>query len=1807
MDLDKITLPSPTPASRSSRPWKAALTGVVARFQHVPGLLLLYLLALPGIAQSVRFNASFGGSGSDTGFAVAHHGGFSYVAGRTTSPDFPVTDGSTYRGDTGEVGDIFVVKLDAKGQVVAATLLGGSGSDFANGLAITDGQPVRDGTGGETVPKVLTLSGWTGSTDFRTLNPIQSTNGGKTDAVVAQFDLNLVLLFSTYLGGAEDDQFSGLTPVINDASDDDLMFFGFTTSTNFPFPTPNAADPTTTVKNLTTNADGLLVRMNRNRTIPMASLLRRTSSGNGTQNEVILAGTSGLIIPGSGFNPAQYALYVTGWTDNDFFRHSSDPTGSGRRIFLTEISPDTGGRLYSRVLGGSGDDIGQAVAITAHGVVVLGQTTSTDLPNAQPLFQAAPGGGTDAVLVGWQHLPSGLPLFARPAYVAYLGGSGEDSGRALAAAFGPQFPQSAVAERLHFAGVTGSANLPLLTSPQQPPAQATYGGGATDGFFGRLATVPNPESTGPALLLEAKNLTFDGGTDADAFTSVAAKSDNGADDFASSAAGAVRKVLAPAGRQFGLQDASGSSAEEARLVEFGTSGQPLPDLIPKIISRKSERLNEALVISILNKGTVTATGLSIDLSSNPTPPSTGEIIEVKYQGETLQPSANGTTFLLPTSVTLEESESLTVEVTVRTLPAALVATRPGILLFAEAQAAEADVNPSDNTLSTLLERHVDLEVTLVSAFQPPPGQLKTRYKFIIRNVGANDALDATVVFTGSNLREVSYDDLSRTGVEIGDLDGGPAKEFRLTIIRPGHSIELEIVATAIQPNAGTRITVKAQDVYDSNLENGEKTGQTEPKPLPDLSVRIEDRPSLLAGREENLTLVISNHGPGEASGIIGSFVDLSGLTEVIKLTTATGSFPIKSDRFTLPNVVLPAGAFLEVEVTLKTVGGVPSITLLSGVRGSEPDANVKDNDTALNISVIDLSENGDLGFGLPGAPVPAGETLSISLNVGNTGTATTEFEPIIYFPSGLPVTESPPECKPVTPNAAWFITVMREAVGHMPNELTLADALKLIEETGDRRATAEALLDSPKYYARLVNQLYPALLGRNPTDRELASAVFSLTDGLGLAALARQIQASSPESRTEELTQELLKRLVPQKTLEELIALSPNPIYRCELESIPAGGTVSLPFRINPLHPGVYVVAAEAPNYQPVQAPVPVIGAQDFGDAPALGMSPALFPPILGTYPVLAANNGARHQVNPDIGLGNLTDVDIDGQPHLYGLGDADDEDGVMFRGPLAVVVPGVGGPTPIPAVTAPALGKAGDEVKVDVQVRAPAFGLFRLNAWVDFNRDGDWADPREQVITNKVVLPGVTQFQFTVPNDVDSGLSFARFRLSSAETLDSTGPAPDGEVEDHLVLLGPLERGDAPAVYGAAPHLFPPNPVAFLGVKIDPDEVQPSVDARADDTDADGDDEDGVTEIGPFFAGVTSSLVITASEAGFVDLWLDYNRVNGFEANPAAPDPTEYVNASILGLPVGAVPAPIPVVAGPNVIRFQVPDRVNAGLSFLRVRYTPMAIPDLGPVNLAPSGEVEDYRVQLYPLAPDFGDAPDSRDVPQYPTLRANNGAFHLVTEDRFFLGQRVDVEPDGFSGLDALGDDQDNGLENPADPEPDDEDGVQFLTPLTPGQPASVQLVVTAQNPGPAFVNAWVDFNGDFDWADPGEQVLVDAPVVNGTNIVSIAVPPGARPGNTYARFRLTRDRGIGFTGAATSGEIEDYLVTVVQPAAGLRLSSIVQVGSDVELRWDGNPVLESAPTVNGPWAPVNGATSPFRTPTRATATQFYRLTRP
>lgn len=170
----------------------------------------------------------------------------------------------------------------------------------------------------------------------------------------------------------------------------------------------------------------------------------------------------------------------------------------------------------------------------------------------------------------------------------------------------------------------------------------------------------------------------------------------------------------------------------------------------------------------------------------------------------------------------------------------------------------------------------------------------------------------------------------------------------------------------------------------------------------------------------------------------------------------------------------------------------------------------------------------------------------------------------------------------------------------------------------------------------------------------------------------------------------------------------------------------------------------------------------------------------------------------------------------------------------------------------------------------------------------------------------------------------------------------------------------------------------------------------------------------------------------------------------------------------------------------------------------------------------VADATVTWLYQAFDYGDAPD----PAYPTRLASNGARHLVPSSgaTLYLG----ATPPG-SELDAKIDVAGDGAE---------EDGVTLPASFNNGQTHTITVVVTG---GEGLLNAWIDWNHDGDWSDDGEHIIADRALAAGSHELTITAPAITASATTFARFRLSSEGGLGVTGAASDGEVEDYEVTL------------------------------------------------------------------
>jgi hypothetical protein len=187
----------------------------------------------------------------------------------------------------------------------------------------------------------------------------------------------------------------------------------------------------------------------------------------------------------------------------------------------------------------------------------------------------------------------------------------------------------------------------------------------------------------------------------------------------------------------------------------------------------------------------------------------------------------------------------------------------------------------------------------------------------------------------------------------------------------------------------------------------------------------------------------------------------------------------------------------------------------------------------------------------------------------------------------------------------------------------------------------------------------------------------------------------------------------------------------------------------------------------------------DFGDAPD-SYRTVIQP---GMDPML---DGPRHTLRPNFFLGTTVDAELDGQPSIDANGDGADEDGVRIRGVL------LQGQTI----------NVGSTAALEVFASAAGF----LDAWIDFNRDGNFDEQIDldgdgvmdgtEHVANGLALNSaaniVTVAVPDVPIDLEGtllGPSFARFRFSSVGGLAATGPAIDGEVEDYQIEL---QRSDS-------------------------------------------------------------------------------------------------------------------------------------------------------------------------------------------------------------------------------------------------------------------------------------------------------------------------------------------------------------------------------------------------------------------------------
>jgi len=186
------------------------------------GIWDVFVTKLNAAGSVLVYSTYLGGGVNDFGFDIAvDDSGNACVTGDTGSPDFPTAN--PIQGAKAGWEDGFVSKLNAAGSaLVYSTYLGGESGERGHGIAV-------DGSGNAYV------TGYTYSTNFPTVNPIQGANAGGHDIFVAKLNAaGSAIVYSTYLGGTIDDLGYGIAV----DGPGNAYVTGRTSSTNFPTANP---------------------------------------------------------------------------------------------------------------------------------------------------------------------------------------------------------------------------------------------------------------------------------------------------------------------------------------------------------------------------------------------------------------------------------------------------------------------------------------------------------------------------------------------------------------------------------------------------------------------------------------------------------------------------------------------------------------------------------------------------------------------------------------------------------------------------------------------------------------------------------------------------------------------------------------------------------------------------------------------------------------------------------------------------------------------------------------------------------------------------------------------------------------------------------------------------------------------------------------------------------------------------------------------------------------------------------------------------------------------------------------------------------------------------------------------------------------------------------------------------------------------------------------------------------------------------------------------------------------------------------
>lgn len=419
------------------------------------------------VAASIQNAGYLGASGDDLGNKIAlDQLGNVYVLCNTNSAGFPITSGAFDNTYNGGSFDVCIVKFNfSLDNILAATFLGGSGSDMGYGIAISDSG-------------YLYISGITNSSDFPlTQGAFKDSLTSSNEIFVVKMDANLTSIVSSTL----------VAPSLQDVTYGKAMI-ALDIQGNV-FVTGNVDD---TIQSLTSSGfdntfnghtDAVIYKL----TNGLNSMLAYTYIGDSVDDYVM-----GITTNSAG------QVFVTGRTNSPLFPTTSgaitDTLTGSSDLFICRLNNDLSQLEASTFFGGSGFDLPLDIQLDKNEKpVIAGQTYSGDWPLTSIAYRYTLAGVSDGFVIR-----TSADLTTLEAST-YIGGSNVDQVQSLAVDN---------QNEVYLAGFTLSPDFPVDTLNG---IDTSFSLGNFEGFLSKF-------NEGLWVLTES---TWFGGSTADQVTSIA--------------------------------------------------------------------------------------------------------------------------------------------------------------------------------------------------------------------------------------------------------------------------------------------------------------------------------------------------------------------------------------------------------------------------------------------------------------------------------------------------------------------------------------------------------------------------------------------------------------------------------------------------------------------------------------------------------------------------------------------------------------------------------------------------------------------------------------------------------------------------------------------------------------------------------------------------------------------------------------------------------------------------------------------------------------------------------------------------------------------------------------------------------------------------------------------------------------------------------------------------------------------------------------------------------------------------------------